>query len=419
MSTFSFLSSKKNLIFISSLRILIGIFPIVGNLYVGRFLNEEDFGDYFLFYFLANLFLNFYGLNVHSAYRRNNASKSEKIKIYGFISSLFYLTLIAICNTVVIFSVYYFFLDLISVEEKYIWTIAFFCYASVFLSMFESLSILRESFKFLIITVIFPVILSWIFSIFFLQYTEMWLDRYLSFSIFIIFYLLVFLFYRRSEFTTFIKHFDYIIKKGRKFLEVSISLVIPIFLIAGFNYFDKLILDLYLDDFEFGQTSLVLQFAMIPFMAFKVIEMIYEKIMFEKYSQLQIPRRIWFHFTSYTLMQFLAALLLIFLMQVVFDFIYLKQLTLDGSTIFLLSLLQMSKLSLNFLIIFFLLTGKQNYALGHVFLFFTMWGVSIVLADTMQQYIGYTIVVTYVSVVLAMLLIFFQRGIFSVVSKKN
>ena len=419
MPTFSLIPSKYNLIVISSIRVLIGLFPVVGNLYIGRFLNEQDFGDYFLFYFLATLVMSFYGLNIHSGYRRYVASKSEKIKLIGFVSSLFYLTIIAICNTGLMLIIILFFQELIPVGKNYILAIALFCYASVCISMFESFSIMTESLKFFVVTVIFPVILAWFFSVLYLQYTEIWLNRYLSFSIFIIFYLFFFLIYHHSKFVYFSRYFDYVMLLGQKFLKISIFLVLPGLMLQGFNYFDKLILDSYLEDFEFGQTSLVLQAAMLPFMAFKVIEMIYEKTMFAKYSQYVESRKLCFHFLIYVITQFFVAVLLVFLMYIIFEIIYLKQLAIDESTVFLLSLLQLSKLSFNLLIIFLLLTGKQKYALVHSLLFVLMWLLSIYFANSVEQYIGYTIAVTYASVVLLMFLFFSQGGKADVVTKTN
>lgn len=392
------LYSRSKLLAISISRVAIGIFPMLGNLYVGRILIESEFGSYFLFYFLSTFILSFYGLNIHSGYRRHVSSKTYYVKLNGFLSAQLFLTFIAIFNTFILFFTYFLFKDTLEINSYYFLALTFFCFSSVFIAMFESFSIVTESFKFYIFNILLPVPTAWFFSIIYMQLTNNWIDRYLSYSIFLIIYLIIsiFLFIKNVPIRNLISM--YIKRISFKFLRISIYLLLPVLLIQALNYFDKLVIESLLNKNQFGQYSLVIQFTLIPFMAFKVIEMLYEKILFEKIFYKNYFFMLYVHILVYSLIHIIIAAAISILMPYIFDIVFLKELNIDRLSVFLATLAQMSKLAFNFLIIYLLFIRKQNYAITHACLFFLLWILAILISDSANQYLVLSILFTYLSV---------------------
>ena len=190
---------------------------------------------------------------------------------------------------------------------------------------------------------------------------------------------------------------------GKKYFRISLHLVLPVLAIQGFNYFDKLVLKNYLDELSFGQFSLALQLSLIPFMAFKVLELLYEKSLFSNPNANQKKTKFIWHLNIYIASQIIFSIFLMLFMPIFFSILYSKTLILDSYSVFLLSLLQLSKLSFSFLIIYLLLFKEQSKAINNCFILLVLWGISIYLSSSVIQYMIFTVLSTYASVIIVMM----------------
>ena len=397
------MNGSNKLLFISFSRVLIGIFPFLGSLYIGRILNEEQFGSYYLFYLLSTFLLTFFAFNVHIGYRRHTSSKSYKVKYLGFLSSQIYLSYIFLINILLTVLFYFSLSGFHNLSPEYLFFLILFCYTSVFLSMYESFSIVTESVKVFITNIIIPILLAWAVSLFIVEQSKDWIDRYKYFSFTILAFSYISLLFSKDIFQLTRRQRAYVLLIGKKYFRISLHLVLPVLAIQGFNYFDKLVLKNYLDELSFGQFSLALQLSLIPFMAFKVLELLYEKSLFSNPNANQKKTKFIWHLNIYIASQIIFSIFLMLFMPIFFSILYSKTLILDSYSVFLLSLLQLSKLSFSFLIIYLLLFKEQSKAINNCFILLVLWGISIYLSSSVIQYMIFTVLSTYASVIIVMM----------------